>query len=357
MSRAVLHWFDQYGRKHLPWQQHVSPYRVWVSEVMLQQTQVTTVIPYFERFMAALPTVRALADADEEHVYHLWAGLGYYRRARYLHASARYVVDQWGGVFADTVAKLCALPGVGRSTAGAIVSIAFQKRAPILDGNVKRVLARYHGVRGWSGHHAVAKILWSYANDHTPDERCGDYSQAMMDLGATVCTRSEPNCAVCPLAAHCFAHARQQWAMYPEKKPVAKRPVRTVQVLLVENTNGEFFLQKRPPTGVWGGLWSVPEIGIHENVNDYCARFFGMSVIESRKLDSCRHTFSHYHLDMHPVHIKLAQSVPCVSVLCIMDAECIMDADNLWYNVKKPAIVGIAAPINRLLQTVHTYQA
>ena len=190
----VLDWFDQHGRKDLPWQRDISPYRVWVSEIMLQQTQVKTVIPYFERFMATFPTVQALAAAEQDQVLHLWTGLGYYARARNLHRAAQQVCAEHGGEFPATVDKLEELPGVGRSTAGAIVSLAFRQRAVILDGNVKRVLARYRAVDGWPGQSAVHRKLWQIADDYTPEQRCADYTQAMMDLGATLCTRSSPAC-------------------------------------------------------------------------------------------------------------------------------------------------------------------
>ena len=204
-AARVLEWFDQHGRKDLPWQRDTTPYRVWVSEIMLQQTQVKTVIPYFERFMAALPQVQALAEAPEDRVLHLWTGLGYYARARNLHRSAQRVARELDGQFPETLAGLCDLPGVGRSTAGAILSIALGQRASILDGNVKRVLARYHRVEGWPGRSAVHQSLWDIAEQYTPAERCADYSQAIMDLGATLCTRSKPACDDCPLRGDCEA--------------------------------------------------------------------------------------------------------------------------------------------------------
>ena len=208
LSSKLLTWFDQHGRRHLPWQRDISPYRVWVSEIMLQQTQVSTVIPYFERFMASFPSVQHLADAPIDSVLHHWTGLGYYARARNLHRAARRVCDEHAGVFPDTVDSLCTLPGIGRSTAGAIVSIACGGRAPILDGNVKRVLARYHAVDGWPGRADVLKTLWQHAEEHTPRRRVADYTQAIMDLGATVCRRSSPICSECPLSSDCQANRR-----------------------------------------------------------------------------------------------------------------------------------------------------
>ncbi len=202
-QHSILDWFDQHGRHDLPWQQAQTPYRVWVSEIMLQQTQVATVIPYFQRFMARFPDVGALAAAEQDEVLHLWTGLGYYARARNLHKAARLVVNNWGGEFPQTLEGMESLPGIGRSTAGAILAMACGIRAPILDGNVKRVLARYACVEGWPGQTAVQKQLWALAEEYTPSRRVGDYTQAMMDLGATLCTRSKPACVLCPLQLDC----------------------------------------------------------------------------------------------------------------------------------------------------------
>src|SRR5690606_6541720 len=207
-AQRVLVWFDQHGRKHLPWQQGITPYRVWLSEIMLQQTQVATVIPYFERFIARFPDVQSLAAAPIDDVLHLWTGLGYYARARNLHRCAQTIVRDYGGEFPASVAALSELPGIGRSTAGALASIAHQQRAAILDGNVKRVLARHHAIDGWPGTTQTLSQLWQFAEQHTPDKRSDHYTQAMMDLGATVCTRSKPACDHCPVADSCIAYAQ-----------------------------------------------------------------------------------------------------------------------------------------------------
>ncbi len=340
-SQVVLRWFDQHGRHHLPWQQAISPYRVWVSEIMLQQTQVNTVIPYFTRFIQTFPTLDALAKAHEDAVLHVWTGLGYYRRARHLHAAAQHIATQLDGVFPDTLATLCQLPGIGRSTAGAILSIAFKQRASILDGNVKRVLARYHAVEGWPGQSAVAQRLWHYAEQHPPQRRCADYNQAMMDLGATVCTRSQPQCQCCPLAAHCIAFAQQATDRYPVKKPAKTLPIKTAQLLIIENPQGEILLQKRPPTGVWAGLWSFPDVPHDTDYQSYCQQHFNTAVSEAQHLDKRRHTFSHYHLDMCPLHIKLTTQPLCVT-----------ENQHCWYNSDKPAAIGLPAPIKRYLYTL-----
>ncbi len=259
-NSAVLAWFERHGRKDLPWQQGLSPFRVWVSEIMLQQTQVATVIPYYQRFMTRFPDLQSLATAPIDAVLHHWSGLGYYARARNLHKTAQMIQHQYQGVFPSSVASLCELPGIGRSTAGAICSIAYQQPAAILDGNVKRVLSRVHAFEGWPGNARVAKQLWEYAETYTPVERTGEYNQAMMDLGATLCLRSKPLCPACPVSQQCKAFQQGNQQDYPGKKPKRKQPVKQVQMLMIQNPRGELLLQHRPPQGIWGGLWSFPEL-------------------------------------------------------------------------------------------------
>ena len=339
-AHRVLDWFDQYGRHDLPWQYDTSPYRVWVSEIMLQQTQVKTVIPYFDRFMASFPTVQALAAAPEDEVLHLWTGLGYYARARNLHKAAKFVANELDGQFPVTVAGLEELPGIGRSTAGAIASIALGQRASILDGNVKRVLARFHRVGGWPGQSGVHNALWEIAERYTPNERCADYTQAMMDLGATLCTRSKPACALCPLADDCEAHAAGDQTAYPGKKPKKALPVKSTHFLILRNSDGDIWLEKRPSQGIWGGLWCFPEV---DSPNAASARCLDQWQAEAAEVDTWpdfRHTFSHYHLDITPV-------------LATVDATpgAIMEGDGqLWYNVRQPPQIGLAAPVASLLK-------
>lgn len=341
-SAAVLDWFDQHGRKHLPWQQNITPYRVWLSEIMLQQTQVTTVIPYFERFTERFPTVADLAAAPVDDVLHLWTGLGYYARARNLHRCAQQVVGDYGGEFPVTVDELAALPGIGESTAGAIVSIAFGKTATILDGNVKRVLARYHAIEGWPGQSAPLKALWQVARQHTPTARCNHYTQAMMDLGAIVCTRTKPACDTCPLGDGCVARATGTQLQYPGKKPKKDKPVKATYLLMLRAPSGDLLLQQRPLQGIWGGLWSFPELALSDSVADYCADHHGTPT-DIEYWDSYRHTFSHYHLDITPVLVQLPEPSPGV-----------MASDRvLWYNVSQPPAVGLAAPVKRLLEQLH----
>jgi A/G-specific adenine glycosylase len=339
-AQRVLEWFDQSGRKDLPWQRDTSPYRVWVSEIMLQQTQVRTVIPYFERFMAAFPNVQALADAPEDNVLHLWTGLGYYARARNLHKAARQVAHELSGQFPASLEGICALPGVGLSTAGAILSIAFGQRASILDGNVKRVLARYHRVEGWPGQSAVHQRLWDIAEQHTPTTRCADYTQAMMDLGATLCTRSSPGCDICPLAADCQAQSHSDQHNFPGKKPRKALPVKKTHFLIVRSREGDIWLEKRPSSGIWGGLWCFPEIDTPETGRQRCLDLWDVESARVEIQSSFRHTFSHYHLDITPVVIEI-HAAP----------QTVMEASrHLWYNLRQPPQIGLAAPVASLLE-------
>jgi A/G-specific adenine glycosylase len=335
----VLNWFDQHGRKDLPWQRDIDPYRVWVSEIMLQQTQVKTVIPYFHRFMAAFPSVQVLADAREDQVLHHWTGLGYYARARNLHRAARQVCTDLGGQFPATVEQLSELPGIGRSTAGAIVSIAFGQRAVILDGNVKRVLARYRAVAGWPGQAAVHQQLWRIADEYTPTGRSADYSQAMMDLGATLCTRSSPACERCPLETECEARALGEPLSFPGKKPRKVMPVKTTTFVMATASNGDIWLERRPAPGIWGGLWCFPEIADPRLAANWCLDRWGLEPEAMKVWDDFRHTFSHYHLDIRPVQVTLATTPGA-----IMEAP-----DQLWYNTGQPPEVGLAAPVANLL--------
>ncbi len=339
-SEALLNWFDQHGRKDLPWQHDITPYRVWLSEIMLQQTQVTTVIGYFERFVQAFPNVDTLAKAPLDEVLHLWTGLGYYARARNLHKAAVTVVDTHAGKFPDTVEQLCELPGIGRSTAGAICAIAFNKHAAIMDGNVKRVLSRVRRVAGWAGQASVNKELWQLAERYTPAQRVNHYTQAIMDLGATVCLRGKPQCSACPVTDYCEALQHDCVQSFPQPKPRKSIPTRQTQMLLIENLAGEIWLEKRPAQGIWGGLWSLPELETGQNAIDYCEQQLQIGVDSCTELAPHRHTFSHFHLQITPLHIKSSKQ----------SASVMEDQRQLWYNVRNPASVGLAAPVKRLLR-------
>lgn len=339
-SQRLLAWFDQHGRKDLPWQQNITPYRVWVSEIMLQQTRVATVIPYFQRFMHQFPTVQALADANEDAVLHLWSGLGYYSRARNLHQAAKLIVTQFNGELPCDIQTLMTLPGIGRSTAGAILAIAWHQPVPILDGNVKRVLTRFYALAGWPGKQTVTNQLWEKAELLTPIQRVSDYTQAIMDLGATICTRHQPQCTQCPLHTGCQAYAQQKVQDYPTPKPKRTLPTRTIRVLVLLNSHQEILLEKRPPTGVWGGLWSLPECPIDADIASWCLRYFGCRILHTAARPSFEHTFSHFTLHITPVIAQVA------SKNCIME-----NTNQLWYKLRgnKKAPLGLAAPIQRLL--------
>jgi len=337
-SSAVLEWYDRNGRHDLPWQQGITPYRVWVSEIMLQQTQVSTVLNYFDRFMAALPTVQALAEAPEDEVLHLWTGLGYYTRARNLQKTAKIVVEQYGGEFPRDVEKLTGLPGIGLSTAGAIASISMGLRAPILDGNVKRVLARYTAQEGYPGEPKVAKALWANAERYTPHTRVNNYTQAMMDLGATLCTRSKPSCLLCPLKLGCEAHLLGQEIRYPLPKPRKELPQRRTLMPLLANRDGAILLYRRPSTGLWGGLWSLPELDNLEQLEDL-AEQHGLDLAGSQALDGLTHTFSHFQLAIEPWLVRVDDARAHVA-----------EADWLWYNLATPPRLGLAAPVKKLLK-------
>ncbi|HCH51799.1 MAG TPA: A/G-specific adenine glycosylase [Proteus sp.] len=336
-SHVVLDWYHKYGRKTLPWQQEKTPYHVWLSEVMLQQTQVATVIPYFERFIARFPDIQALAQAPLDEVLHLWTGLGYYARARNLHKAAQHIVDKHQGLFPDTFDDVCALPGVGRSTAGAILSLSLNKHYPILDGNVKRVLARCYAVEGWPGKKEVENQLWKISEQVTPAEGVQYFNQAMMDLGAMVCTRSKPKCELCPLNTGCIAYAQSNWADFPGKKPKKTIPEKTTYFLILQYDN-LVWLDKRPPVGIWGGLFAFPQFETKMLLEQWLTEH-GLDNNETEQLISFRHTFSHFHLDIVPICVKLS------TFTSMMEAQ-----KGLWYNLQTPATVGLAAPVESLLR-------
>lgn len=341
-QHKLLAWFDQHGRKDLPWQQNINAYRVWVSEIMLQQTQVSSVIGYFNRFIERFPSVEHLAAAELDAVLQHWSGLGYYARARNLHKTAQLVVSN-GGEFPQSVDALSALPGIGRSTAGAILSIAFGQRQPILDGNVKRVLARYHAVHGWPGESKVAARLWAIATDYTPALRVGDYTQAIMDLGATLCTRSKPLCETCPVAAGCQANALGLTRILPEPKPRKILPVKHAYLLILKDAENRLLLEKRPPAGIWGGLWSLPEFENLAALRAQCSSL-GDAVDGLLTLSPQRHSFSHYHLDFTPVLAILQNPINNV-----MEGE-----RTVWYNAAEIKSLGLPAPVKRLLHQHYT---
>jgi len=344
-QHQLLAWYDNHGRKDLPWQQNPTPYRVWISEIMLQQTQVATVIPYYQRFMDHFPDINSLAGASVDDVLHLWSGLGYYARGRNLHHAAEIIADEHNGIFPESIDELINLPGIGRSTAGAILALAYNQHHAILDGNVKRVLTRFAAIDGWPGKTCVQNQLWQLAEDFTPEQRVADYTQAIMDLGATLCSRSRPACDCCPISNYCQAHQQQRTGEFPNSKPRKTLPIRKTRMLILHNEDNHILLQKRPPSGIWGGLWSLPEYTGEqfENINHWAQQQLGYAITAISSETPLRHTFSHFHLDITPVRARLNHTV------CVMD-----DDQSLWYNSANPESLGMAAPIRKLLNLVNS---
>jgi len=343
LASSVLDWFDRYGRHDLPWQRDPTPYRVWVSEIMLQQTQVGVVIPYFERFMASFPTLADLAAAELDAVLAHWSGLGYYARGRNLHRAAVLIRERHDGVFPDDFTAVERLPGIGRSTAGAILSLAFGQRHPILDGNVKRVLTRVFGVDGWPGQSAVLAELWRLAEYCLPQTRAGAYNQGMMDLGAKLCTRTKPDCARCPLAEGCIARLTGRQRELPKPRPRRDLPTRTVTLLAILDPSDAILLERRPPAGIWGGLWGLPETGVPasdvESIADWCHLQLGVRPKRVERLAERLHTFSHHHLRIEPVRIELGA----------FPSQVRDRADWYWATGDRLGKLGLPAPIAQIL--------
>lgn len=343
-QKSILRWFDQHGRKNLPWQQNKTPYRVWLSEIMLQQTQVTTVIPYFMRFIAAFPDIVSLANAKEDEVLHHWTGLGYYTRARNLHRTAKIILVNFEGKFPNKIDELQNLPGIGRSTAGAILSLAFEKKSAILDGNVKRVLTRFHGITEWPGEKKIVDSLWRIAEKYTPQKRVADYTQAMMDLGATLCIRGTPHCEQCPLQKNCRSKKLGIEKSLPQKRPAKKLPIRK-KIFLILKKDHCILLEKNPPTGIWGGLWCfpiLPEETSTQEIKKFCRERFQIEIKKITFDNVFRHTFSHFHLDIIPALISIEKNTSRV-----------MEKDKqTWYNLKTLPNKGLPAPVKKLLWSI-----
>ena len=339
-ARALLAWFEHHGRHDLPWQVAPTAYRIWVSEIMLQQTQVATVIPFYERFMARFPTVGALATAPLDAVLHEWSGLGYYARARNLHRAAKQIRDDHAGQFPRDFDAALALPGIGRSTAGAILALALDERHAILDGNVKRVLARWFAVEGFPGSALVAKQLWQLSERVTPPRDAGAFTQAIMDLGATLCTRAKPACERCPINTGCRARREGRVSQFPGKRPARTRPLRRVWWLIVRQ--GTYvLLERRPDTGVWGGLWGFPEFANRELAERALEKLSGQPIASARleRAPIVEHSFSHFDLEAAPL---------LVDVVSLSGA--IMEGpQQTWYNSTAPARIGLSAPVAAIL--------
>ena len=337
-AARLIAWQKRHGRHGLPWQNTMDPYRVWLSEIMLQQTQVATVIPYYQRFLASFPDLASLAAAPVDKVMAHWSGLGYYARARNLHACAKAVLAEHGGKFPRQPEAIAALPGIGRSTANAIAVFCFGARMPILDGNVKRLLARHAGIEGWPGSPAVESQSWRYAESLLPKAEVATYIQAQMDLGATVCTRSKPKCELCPVAEDCVARRDDRTDELPTAKPRKALPQRDATMLvLIENAR--VLLLPRPPTGIWGGLLSLPELAAGRNAEQEAARL-GCRIVSQRALDDVSHTFTHFRLTITPL-------------LCeVQSANLATEPGARWLAAADLAQAALPAPIRKLLSAV-----
>jgi A/G-specific adenine glycosylase len=337
-ASRLIAWQRQHGRRDLPWQRTRDPYRIWLSEIMLQQTQVATVIPYYQRFVAAFPDVASLDAAPVERVLELWSGLGYYRRAHLAHRAARAIVAEHGGTLPRDAAALARLPGIGRSTAAAIAAFAFGARSAILDGNVKRVLARHAGIAGFPGEAKVERALWQRSEALLPDKDIETYTQALMDLGATVCLRGEPRCDVCPVAGDCVARREGRIGELPAPRPRKALPQRSITVLLLER-QGEVLLEKRAPTGIWAGLWSLPELAVGADAVAHCRTRFAARVATQLPLPAIEHGFTHFHLTLHPQ--------PCAVHDWPRRTE---EPGLLWLPLADAASAALPAPIKKLLR-------
>ena len=333
-AKDLLVWFQEHGRKNLPWQS--SPpniYHVWLSEIMLQQTQVVTVIDYFNNFVANFPTVVALANADEEKVLANWAGLGYYSRARNLHKSAKIILSEYQGIFPTSYSELIDLPGIGESTAGAILSLACNQPRPILDGNVKRVLSRCHRVFGHYSNSKTLKELWRLAKYHTPPKQSAEYAQAIMDLGATICKPRNPLCSKCPVSRNCKANFCNDQESFPQKKARSIRPEKSLAFLAYHNDKGEVYLVKRPNNGVWGGLWSLAECDDNEATITAAIKQHNLKASIVSSLPKFKHSFTHYHLWIHPIIINSP------------------GLEKDYHNIKKMKL-GIPTPVKKIISTL-----
>ena len=341
-NRAVLRWYRAHGRHGLPWQRDHDPYRIWVSEIMLQQTQVVTVIPYYERFILRFPDIARLARASIDTVLDHWTGLGYYARARNLHQAAKLIQHDHGGVFPDTFEAVIALPGIGRSSAGAILSFAYHRRHPVLDGNVRRVLARYFAIQGDPGQVATQQALWDRVSEVLPKTgvRAADFNQAMMDLGALLCTRTRPRCAKCPLARGCEGHASGVPERLPLRRPRRARPARQITMLILVDPAGRVLLERRPAKGIWGGLWSFPECPMGVDPGARCREVFGVASQPLAPLPPTRHGFTHFTLTIHPQLLRVGPS-----------AGARIGSDSFhWIAPGVAPRRGLATPVKRLLK-------
>ena len=337
-SERLLEWWDENGRQDLPWQHPRTSYRVWISEIMLQQTQVATVISYFERWMATFPDIASLANAPLDEVLSLWSGLGYYARARNLHRAAVQCTKQYAGQLPGSTEELNALPGIGLSTANAIISQSKDEPAAVLDGNVRRTLARHLALEGWTGKASVQRQLWKEAEARLPGDRGADYTQAVMDLGALICTRSRPACTKCPVNQDCQAFQLKQVELFPWPKPPTKVSEKTIHMLIMRDNNGRVLLERRPPTGIWGGLWSFPEGDSIESIEQN----LGLAETRPTALPQIEHRLSHVRMLIHP---SVATSSEAKQVKC--------SPQQRWFYPADHADLGLPKPVSDLLLNIH----
>lgn len=337
-AARLIDWQKQHGRHDLPWQNTRDPYAIWVSEIMLQQTQVTAVIGYYQRFMQRFPDLASLAAAEQEEVLQYWSGLGYYSRARNLHNAAQIVMDDHGGIFPREFAAVQALPGIGRSTAAAIVSFAYDSPQPILDGNVKRVFARHFLIDGWPGTPKIEQQMWGLAEALLPERDMVAYTQGLMDLGATLCTRSRPQCASCPLEQTCQAYVQGRTKELPAAKPRKVAPQRQTTMLLLLRGK-EILLEKRPPSGIWGGLWSLPEVAAEEAPQEVAARRYGLSTEVLPPLVTLSHAFTHFKLAITPQPLRVLQTTQLAAEPAV-----------IWMDIEDAIGAALPTPVRTLLQ-------
>ncbi len=336
-STRLLAWHKRHGRHGLPWQGAHDAYRIWVSEIMLQQTQVAAVIPYYQRFLQRFPDIATLAGAPQDEVLRLWSGLGYYSRARNLQRAAQMVLEHHGGAFPRALSEIEALPGIGRSTAAAIAAFAYGTRAAILDGNVKRVLARHFAVAGFPGEKRVEQRLWQLAEEQLPPRAIERYTQAIMDLGATLCTRAKPACADCPLAQSCQALALGRVRDFPAPRPARAVPTRSTHMLLLVRGR-ELLLEKRPTSGIWGGMWSLPELEHAENVRAHCRSDYGCDIDTPQVLAPLAHGFTHFKLKIQPLLCQVKKFTPAVR-----------EAGQIWLSLEAAHGAAIPVPVRKLI--------
>lgn len=336
-TNPLLDWFDHHGRKDLPWQLPRTPYRVWISEIMLQQTQVKTVIPYFIKFISTFPDIQSIANANEDAVLALWSGLGYYSRGRNIYKTACIIHEKYQGVFPQEISLLTALPGIGETTAAAIISQAYNLPKAILDGNVKRVLSRVFMVEGLPDNAETKRTLWTLANASLSETRAADYTQAIMDLGATCCKNRNPSCNICPINTHCLAFKNNCVAEFPFKKIKKTIPQKQQRFLLLHH-DGKIFLEKRPPTGLWGGLHGLPIIELNDSIEQAVEIVFGLKFVSTKPLLQIAHSFSHFKLAIHASLVEVK-----------VKTDQVREVNGNWYGYEELSEVGLAKPVKAII--------